>query len=166
MPLLWRFKSSRMLNAWGWLETSRTHDDVIKWKHFPCYWPFVRWIHRSQVNSPHKGQWRGALMFSLICDWTNGWVNNRDSGDLRHHLDHYDVTVIIHQQLPRDELQTRFGHTQRLQWQLGPCRPGSHYCYWYCKWYRILLLIMVVRIMSFWYNPVWPLKTHRSKEVT
>ena len=45
-----------------------THDDVIKWKHFPRYWPFVRGIHRSPVNSPHKGQWRGALMFS---SW--GW---------------------------------------------------------------------------------------------
>ena len=43
------------------------HDDIIKWKHFPHYWPFVRGIHRSPVNSPHKGQWRGALMFSLIC---------------------------------------------------------------------------------------------------
>ena len=53
------------------------HDDVIKWKHFPRYWPFVRGIHRSTVNSPHKGQWRGALMFSLICAWINGWVNNR-----------------------------------------------------------------------------------------
>ena len=41
--------------------------DVIKWKHFPRYWPFVRIIHRSPVNSPHKGQWRGALIFSLIC---------------------------------------------------------------------------------------------------
>ena len=43
------------------------HDDVIKWKHFPRNWPFVRGIHRSPVNSPHKGQWRRALMFSLIC---------------------------------------------------------------------------------------------------
>ena len=43
------------------------HDDVMKWKHFPRYWPFVRGIHRSPVNSLHKGQWRGALMFSLIC---------------------------------------------------------------------------------------------------
>ena len=43
------------------------HDDVIKWKYFPHYSTFVRWIHRSQVNSPHKGQWRGTLMFSLIC---------------------------------------------------------------------------------------------------
>ena len=31
-----------------------THDDVIKWKHFSRYWPFVRGIRRSPVNSPHK----------------------------------------------------------------------------------------------------------------
>ena len=42
-------------------------DDVIQWKHFPRYWPFVRGIHRSAVNSQHKGQWHGALIFSLIC---------------------------------------------------------------------------------------------------
>ena len=47
----------------------KAHDDVIKCKHFPCYWPFVRAIHRSPVDSPHKGQWHGALMFSLICAW-------------------------------------------------------------------------------------------------
>ena len=70
------------------------HDDVIKWKHFPRYWPFVRGIHRSPVNSPHKGQWRGALMFSLICVWINGWVNNREAGDLRCYRAHYDVSVI------------------------------------------------------------------------
>ena len=39
------------------------HDNVIQWKHFPRYWPLVRGIHRSPVNSPHKGQWRGALNF-------------------------------------------------------------------------------------------------------
>ena len=39
------------------------HYGVIKWKHFPRYWPFLRGIHRSPVNSPHKGQWRGTLMF-------------------------------------------------------------------------------------------------------
>ena len=59
------------------------HDDVIKWKHFPRNWPFVRGIHRSPVNSPHKGQWREALMFSLICVWINDWVNNHGAGDLR-----------------------------------------------------------------------------------
>ena len=55
------------------------HDDVIKWKPFPRYWPFVRGIHRSPLNSPHKGQWRGALMFSLICVSINGWVNNGEA---------------------------------------------------------------------------------------
>ena len=43
------------------------HDDVIKLKHFQNYWPFVRGIHRLPANSHYKGQWRGALMFSLIC---------------------------------------------------------------------------------------------------
>ena len=71
------------------------HDDVIEWKHFPRYWPFLRAIHRSPVNSPHKGQWHGALMFSLICTWINGWVNNREAGDLRRHNAHYDVTVMV-----------------------------------------------------------------------
>ena len=70
-----------------------THDDVIKWKHFSRYWPFVRGIHRSQVNFPHKGQWCGALMFSLICAW-NCWVNNRQAGDLRCHRVHFDVIVM------------------------------------------------------------------------
>ena len=70
------------------------HDDVIKWKHFPRYWPFVRGINRSPVNSPHKGQWTGALMFSFICVWTNAWVNNHKAGDLRRHRVHYDVIVM------------------------------------------------------------------------
>ena len=72
----------------------RDHDDVIKWKHFPRYWPFVRGIHRSPVNSPHKGQWRGVLMFSLICARISGWANSREAGDLRRHRAHYDVIVM------------------------------------------------------------------------
>ena len=65
------------------------HDDVIKWKHFPRNWPFVR------VNSPHKCQWRGALMFSLICVWINDSVNNRDAGDLRRYRAHHGVAVML-----------------------------------------------------------------------
>ena len=71
-----------------------THDYVIKWKHFPLYWPFVWGIHRLPVNSPHKGQWRGALVFTLICPLINVWVNNREAGDLRRHCAHYDVIVM------------------------------------------------------------------------
>ena len=61
---------------------------------------------RGTVNSPHEGQWRGAFVFSLICVWTNIWVNTWDVGDLRCHRPHYDVTVMwvwcqaIYQQAP------------------------------------------------------------------
>ena len=41
-----------------------------------------------------KAQWRGALMFSLICAWMNSWVNNGEDGDLRRHRTRYDVTVM------------------------------------------------------------------------
>ena len=70
------------------------HDDGIKWKHYPRYWSFVPRIHRSTANSPHEGQWRGALVFSLICAWINDWVNNREAGDLGRHLAQYGVTVM------------------------------------------------------------------------
>ena len=87
-----------MMMSWEWFPQhwpyAGNHDDVTKWKPFPRYWPFMRGIHRSPVNSPHKGQWRGAWMFSLICVWTNGWVNNREAGDLRRYCAHYDVIVM------------------------------------------------------------------------
>ena len=65
-----RLLNMRVMITW------RLDDEVIKWKHFLRYWPFVRGINRRPVNSPHKGQWRGTLIFYLICEWTNGWVNN------------------------------------------------------------------------------------------
>ena len=108
--LEFRFILSLWTRGEGYPNVSRSrsticsHDDVIKWKHFPRYWSFVRGIHRSLVNSPHKAQWRGALMFSLICAWTNGWVNNRGAGDLRHHCAHYDVIVMSNQHLAHRHL--------------------------------------------------------------
>ena len=70
------------------------YDDVIKWRHFPRYWPCVLEIHRSPVNSTRKGQWRGALMFSLICAWSNRWANNGENWDLRRLCGHYQVIVM------------------------------------------------------------------------
>ena len=71
----------RMCFQWhSWEGKWHMHDIVIKWKHFPRCWPFVWGIHRSPVNFLHKGQWRGASMFSLICARINGSVNNRDRG--------------------------------------------------------------------------------------
>ena len=53
------------------------HDDVIKWKCFPRCWPFVWGNHRSPMNSPHKGQWDGVLIFSLISTWITGKQKRR-----------------------------------------------------------------------------------------
>ena len=88
------------------------HNEFINWKHFPRYWSFVRGIHWSPVNSPHKGQWCGALMFCLICAWINARVNNRGAGDLRRHRAHYDVigmTIQALSSLKRRRL-TGMGH--------------------------------------------------------
>ena len=79
--------------------SQRTSRSCARWRHemetfsalLVLFW---RDIHRSPVNSPHKGQWRGALMYSLICAWTNCWVSNQDAGDLRRHRAQYDVTVM------------------------------------------------------------------------
>ena len=88
-----------LITNWSWgkescLRSQGRHGDVIKWKYFPRYWPFMRGIHRSPVNCSHKGQWRGALMFSFICAWINGWVNYREAGHLRRYRAHYDVPLI------------------------------------------------------------------------
>ena len=68
------------------------------WRHqmeaFSALLVFVRGIHRSPLNSSNKGQWRGALIFSLICVWIKGWVNNREADNLRRYRAHYDVSVM------------------------------------------------------------------------
>ena len=87
-----RFAHGFVLHCLGYIKVP--YDDVIKWKHFPRYWPFARGIHRSPVNAPHKGQWRAALMFSLICARINGWVNNREAGDERRYRTNYDVIIM------------------------------------------------------------------------
>ena len=88
---------------------NRYHDSNVclgtKCKHFPCVCVCVCvWgggggggggVHRPPVDSPHKVQWRGALMFSLTCTRTNGWANDRDAGDLRCHRVDYDITVMF-----------------------------------------------------------------------
>ena len=82
-----------------------------------------RWI------PPFKGQWRGALMFSLICAWIKGWVNNREAGDLRHHRVHYDVIVMV-------------AHTDRLLHSPSLVAPG---------------LSGVWNMNSHWLRETWPL---------
>ena len=75
-------------------------------------WTVTWWRHQmetfSSVNSPRKGRWRRALM---IFAWLNGWVNNREAGDLRRHRAHYDIKVMepnkrvcVHTSLGRENL--------------------------------------------------------------
>ena len=73
-------------------ECCMLHDDVIKWKHFLRYWPFVRGIHRSPVNSQHKGQWRRAWMFFFylrlikrLSKQSWGWCSETPSRSLWRH---------------------------------------------------------------------------------
>ena len=104
---------------------STWHDDVIEWKHFPRYWPFVRGIHRSPVNSPHKGQWPSALMVSLICVWINGWVNNRGAGDLICYDAPYDVIVMYEPSAPLYDVDASLREVGDLV-SFCPCSCAEH----------------------------------------
>ena len=65
------------------------------------------------MNSPHKGQWRGASIF-LCCVWINRWINNREAGDLTRYRAHYDVTVMW----PRIPITKWVTEMASLQWRL------------------------------------------------
>ena len=140
IPLIWPASCCTCLNV--------SHDDVIKWKHFPRHWHFVRGIHRSPVNSPQKGQWRGALMFSLICVWINDWVNNREAGDLRRNQAHYDVIVMSQVGGGSGRMP---GAERWLQWFKSylPDRNGRHFAD------DILICIFVNEKFVFWLKFHW-----------
>ena len=126
-----------------YLKTRGNHYDVIKWKHCLCYWPFVRGIHRSPVNSPHKGQWHGALIFSLICAWTNGWVNNRDAGDF------WDVIALF-----MTSLQWCIEkHTRVLQYthSITFCER-SWYFFAHCRWFVSIWRVELHIMLQWMYN--------------
>ena len=126
------------------------HDDVIQLEHFPRHWPFVWGIHRSPVNSPHKGQWRGALMFSLICVWINAWVNDREAGELRRYHAHYDVTVMgkIHVDMSATNQQAGVwtDHSPVTGYvPLGLPHKCHTYQFNYCGWYCHLISCLNLR---------------------
>ena len=96
--LLWYTISVRISS---WFVTSFLSDIFMRfswWRHqmetFSALLALCAGNSPVPVNSPHKGQWCGALMFSLICTWINAWVNNPEALDLRRHRAHYDVIVM------------------------------------------------------------------------
>ena len=141
------------------------HDDIIKRKHLSRHWSFVRGIHRSPVTSPHKGQWRGALMFSLICAWTNSWVNNRNAGFFIRHRAHYDVTVMSMVNTMAD-LVTQWAKAgtsnciPQLLCDVITC-PCPNTCFWHpntdmlwCMW-RMVYLRFRLYSVSVWHTKCW-----------
>ena len=74
--------------AW-WRHQMETFSALLAlWEGNPLGWISAGWFPLT------KDQWRGALRFSLICVWTNGWANNRDADDLKRHWADYDITLM------------------------------------------------------------------------
>ena len=123
---------------------------------FPRNWPFVRGIHRSPVNSSHKGQWRGALMFPLICTWINGWAKHRQVGNLRRHSAHYDVTVMNHLSAALVSIIMLFCFYHLLE---GTLLKSSVYHFWLHMICFHFLIIMTLwnNKLYLWYKhlPIW-----------
>ena len=103
-------------------QTKLLTDWKLLFSHVTAFPLHTRWRHQMETFSALlalcAGQWRRALMFSLICVWINDWVKNREAGDLRRHRGHYDVTVMCSQQKitsthwPSDAIwQNRIGWT-------------------------------------------------------
>ena len=78
---------------------------------------------------PTQSQWHGALMFSLICVWINGWVNNREAGDLRRHRGHYNVNVMA-LKLSGKLTQLNMNSCTSMSWNK---RPKRFSCLWAVK---------------------------------
>ena len=112
-----------------------------------------------RLNSPHNGQWRGALMFSLIWAWINGWANNRDAGDLRSHRANYDVTVMCTHKIKRHQITPKTAKRESHPYLLG-CDTYVKKKLWpiECKWHTVLIFMKVCRLECLVHleNPVSP----------
>ena len=137
------------------LDPAHGNDDVIKWKHFPRYWPFVGGIRRSPVNSPHKGQWRGALIFSLICAWKKNkhWVNTREAGDFLILSHQYHILPLFTFLISFSIIALQWCHCNAMiEHEIRKVNSGRIW-YW-CD--RIRKAIN--ERMSYWYdNLIWPI---------
>ena len=120
--------TSVQLTAW-------CNDDVIKWKHFPRYWPFVRGFHRRQ-----RPVTRSIDVF-LICAWINGWVNNCEAGDLRRHRAHYDVIVMVEQ--TKNSYETIMTRTS-CDWYIDLWQFG--------KYVNLYIMIILITIWELRFN--------------
>ena len=110
-------------NWWRYCVMIRNEALMTSWRHqmetFSALLAICAGNSPVPVNSPHKGQWRGALMFSLICARINGWVNNGKAGDLIRNRAHYDVTVIPYYRQLVPPIHTASFHIHLMMSYLG-----------------------------------------------
>ena len=92
----WCFNSTQPLPSWWYFHIVTSSNGNI----FRITGPLCG--ESTSECPPHKGQWRWAFMFSLICAWINSWVNTREAGDLRRHCAHHDVTVMYQERAQHD----------------------------------------------------------------
>ena len=150
------------------------HDDVIKWKYFPRHWPFVRGIHRSPTNSPPKVEWRGALVFSLICGWKNNRENNiRDADDLGRYRDHYNVIVMCryiielsgftccHDDVPKWKHFPRYWPFERIIHRSPMSSPhkGRDVELWYFLWSALEYMVELTIVRLVIWDAISPIMT-------
>ena len=84
---IWSHPGHYLVDPYTWPWSPNGQDHIWPWK--------FNDTAACTVKSPHKGQWCGALMFSLPCAWINDWVNNREAGDLRRYRGHYGVNAMM-----------------------------------------------------------------------
>ena len=107
------------------------------------------------------GQWRGALMFSLICAWWNGWVNNREADVLRRHRAHYDVTVMTNQRSFRvlvQSMRTTLHYNVVSHW-LSP------YPDWSLQIRKCYIDLWEIVICHIWHLTSWCLSYHNGANI-
>ena len=110
------------------MPTCATHDDVIKWKHFPRYWPSVRGIHRSRWIPSQRPVTRSFDVFfdqrmykrlskQLWCWWfeTPSWSLWRHRNEYR--AQHVKLTFPQHRKFHFDEFLS-LDAPKILKWQL------------------------------------------------
>ena len=126
---------SRQSHPRCYSDLSRRLFSTLWWRH---------WMETFSALLAFCGQWRWALMFSLICAWINGWANNREVGDLRRYGAHYDVILMI-------SLCLGVRYTCRT-WQMG--FRGTCFCGWKHPPNRMARIVLDIRCLIDDPNPL------------
>ena len=90
---------------------------------------------------PHKGRRCGTLMFSLICARTNGWVNNREAGDLRRHRPLWRICIGISNNTPWNLFYKSY-YTENY--------AHSSHCVVYCC--GLVLIVVFVLLLQYYFT--------------